>query len=159
MNAVQAQVARDAQGATDREQSLALCLRVAAAHASLNLKLDEELGTWHGLGWADFRLLDELEAAGGAASLAQLMRPLGQRAPAVLRQVLQLEKTGRVARESANGAGSGRIVLRPAGRRLLQEARLTAGAICAAAAGSSTAATDDVPEWLEGLARSPALAL
>ncbi|WP_374669206.1 AsnC family transcriptional regulator [Ramlibacter sp.] len=159
MNAVHEQVARDAQGAARRDHALADCLRVSAAHASLNLKLDEELGTWHGLAWADFRLLDQLDAAGGASGLTALVRPLGQRAPAVLRQVLQLEKTGLVAREPAPGASSGRIVLRPAGRRVLQEARLTAGAICAAAAGPSPAATDDAPEWLEGLARSPALAL
>ena len=157
MSRVEQQHARDAQAASERQDALAQCLRLAAAHASLNLKLDEELGTWHGLAWADFLLLEQLEAAGGASCLAALVRPLGLRAPAVLRQVLQLEKTGLVAREAAAGAGPGRIVLRPAGRRLLQEARLTAGAICAAAArGSGHMAT---PQWLDGLASTPALAL
>ena len=160
MTSLDIQRARDAQAENDRQNALGLCLRLAAAHASLNLKLDEELGTWHGLAWADFQLLEGLDAAGGACSLAGLMRPLGQRAPAVLRQVLQLEKTGLVAREAA-ASGTRRVVLRPAGRRLLQEARLTAGATCAAAlrACGEAGLGEGAPHWLEGLARSPTLAL
>lgn len=161
MTSVDTQRARDVRAENERQAALGLCLRLAAAHASLNLKLDEELGTWHGLAWADFQLLESLDAAGGACSLAALVRPLGQRAPAVLRQVLQLEKTGLVAREAATASGARLVVLRPAGRRLLQEARLTAGATCAAAlrTAGETGRGDAAPQWLEGLARSPALAL
>ena len=42
---------------TNRIDPVDLCLAVSRAHASLNLKLDMELGTYHGLSLADFALL------------------------------------------------------------------------------------------------------
>jgi hypothetical protein len=37
--------------------NLALCLALQRAHASLRLKLDDELGVYHGIGFSDFVLL------------------------------------------------------------------------------------------------------
>jgi DNA-binding MarR family transcriptional regulator len=139
------------------------CLRVSRAHASLNLKLDDELGTFHGLGLQDFILLRLLaEREGGRMALADLVRPMGMRQSAVMRQLLQLEKTGKVQRESAPGTGAGQpcVALRPAGRRLLNEALATADAVCARALGML--APESVPAVsaaMDALCRGDALAL
>ena len=42
---------------------LDLCIGLHQAQASLRLKLDDELGTLHGIGWDDFVLLAQLAAA------------------------------------------------------------------------------------------------
>ena len=101
------------------------------AEAPLRLRLDEELGNWHGLSWSDFALLAALEEAASGLPAAGLAARLGLARSALLRQLLPLEKTGLVAREP-DAAGVRRIVLRPAGRRLAREARDTAEAACAA---------------------------
>lgn len=40
--------------------NLDLCLAIQRAHASLRLKLDDELGIYHGISFSDFVLLDIL---------------------------------------------------------------------------------------------------
>jgi len=110
--------------------SLDACLARHFAHAALRLRLDEELGNWHGLSWNDYVLLDAL-AADGKWALKPLAARLGLRPSELLLQLLPLEKTGLVAREEGPG-GTRRVVLQAGGRRLVREARSTAEAACAA---------------------------
>lgn len=133
--------------------ALDFCMQVSHAHASLQLKLDDALGTWHGLGLEDFLLLRQLaQAPDGRLRVAALVRPLGLRPSAVMRKLLPLEKTGLLAREAG-----GQVLLRPAGRALVGEAAETAAAICEAALrGVPTGAAQDL---LATLSRSPALEL
>lgn len=109
-----------------------LCLKISQAHASLNLKLDEELGTLHGLSLNDFILLYLLsQAEGGRMPVADLVRPLGVQLSAVTRQLVLLEKTGRVQREPEAASDGKRYVgLRPAGKKLMNEALATTENIC-----------------------------
>ncbi len=108
------------------------CMLVSQAHASLNLKLDMELGTHHGLSLADFALLRLLSrAADGRMAVRDLVRPLGLQQSAVMRQLILLEKTGRVQREAAPSAdGQRQVAIRPGGRRLFNEALETAQQVC-----------------------------
>jgi len=111
------------------EEALQACVHRHLAHAASVHLLDDELGTHHGLSWADFVLLTVLDAAGGASPAAALARSLCMPASHLLRQLLPLEKTGLVER-AADGDGARRIRLRPPGRRLLNEARETAAKAC-----------------------------
>jgi DNA-binding IclR family transcriptional regulator len=109
--------------------NLGFCLALHRAHASLQLKLDDELGLHHGVSFNDFALLNLLaQADGGRVSIPELVRPMGQPQSAVLRQLILLEKIGLVVREGANGMRQ--AILRPAGRALVNAARETADSIC-----------------------------
>jgi DNA-binding MarR family transcriptional regulator len=99
-------------------------------HAAIVLRLDDELGTHHGLSWGDFVLLTVLDTAGGTAPATALARTLCVPASHLLLRLLPLEKTGLVER-AADGDGKRRVMLRPQGRRLLHEARDTAADACA----------------------------
>jgi DNA-binding MarR family transcriptional regulator len=99
-------------------------------HAAMVFTLDDELGTHHGLSWADFVLLTVLDAAGGAAPAKELARTLCMPASHLLLRLLPLEKTGLVERV-ADADGKRRVTLRPPGRRRLHEARDTAANACA----------------------------
>ena len=137
--------------------ALDTCLALERAHAALAARLDDALGTWHGLDWRDFVLLDVLANAPGERLLLRaLAAPLGMGLSGLVRRLAPLEKLGLLGRE---GEGAARmVVLRPGGRRLWNEARDTAGDICAGAlAGVPSGALD--AERLEALARSPALRL
>ena len=111
------------------EEALQVCLNRHMEHAALVFVLDEELGTHHGLSWADFVLLTVLDAAGAAPATA-LARTLSTAASQLLLRLLPLEKTGMVERVAGND-GKRRVTLRPQGRRLLTEARSTAANACA----------------------------
>jgi hypothetical protein len=139
--------------------NLGFCLALHRAHASLQLKLDDELGIHHGISFNDFALLNLLaQADGGRVSIPALVRPLGQPQSAVLRQLIVLEKIGLVVRDGANGFRQ--AVLRPAGRALVNAARETAGSICTEAVVSiDPAAVATVSAALVTLARTPALEL
>lgn len=139
--------------------NLDFCLTLHRAHASLRSKLDDELGTFHGVGLDDFALLDALAGMeGGRAGHPQLAQALGSSASAVVRQLIALEKIGLVAREQPDGRRE--VVLRPAGRGLVHVARETARRVCDAAVpalepsglGAARAA-------LSALAAAPAFAL
>lgn len=119
------------EGTPVREEALQGCLNRHLAHAALVFVLDEELGTHHGLSWADFVLLTVLDAAGGAAPATALARSLCTPASHVLLRLLPLEKTGLVERVAGQD-GKRCFTLRPQGRRLLIEARSTAASACAA---------------------------
>ena len=112
------------------EAALQACMDRHLEHAAFVFMLDDELGTHHGLSWADFVLLTVLDAAGGAAPATELARTLRMPASHLLLRLLPLEKTGLVAR-SAAGDGKRRITLRSQGRQLLHEARETAANACA----------------------------
>ena len=139
--------------------NLGFCLGLHRAHASLQLKLDNELGLHHGISFNDFALLNLLaQADGGRVSIPELVRPMGQPPSAVLRQVIVLEKIGLVVRDGANGHRQ--AVLRPAGRSLLTAARETADSICTEAVESiDSAMVATVSAALETLACTPTLAL
>jgi DNA-binding MarR family transcriptional regulator len=120
--------------------NLALCLALQRAHASLRLKLDDELGVYHGIGFSDFVLLDLLaQMANGRVRIVELVRPLGLPQSAVLRQLIALEKIGLVVRDGASDERY--AVLRPAGRVLVNAARETADNICSIAVTSIAPAT------------------
>lgn len=106
------------------------CLRRHHAHAVATHRLDDELGTMHGIAWADFVLLDTLERAGGTLPSAQLASQLGLTRSHLVLRVLPLEKVGWVTR-SARAEGGRTVALRAPGRGLLSEARETAAAVCA----------------------------
>jgi DNA-binding MarR family transcriptional regulator len=110
------------------------CVRISRAHASLTLKLDDELGTYHGLSLADFILLRLLSMAeDGRMSAADLVRPLGLQLSGVMREVVRLERIGLVQRETSLVDATRTVALRPAGRRVLGEALATAESVCAEA--------------------------
>jgi predicted transcriptional regulator len=133
---------------------LDFCLALHRAHASLQLKLDDALGLYHGISFNDFALLNLLaQADGGRVSIPELVRPLGQPQSAVLRKVILLEKIGLVVREGANG--DRQAVLRPAGRALVHAARETADGICTEAVESiDSAVVATLSAALEMLART-----
>lgn len=139
--------------------NLDFCLALHRAHASLQLKLDDELGTYHGISYSDFALLNLLaQADGGRVSIPELVRPLGQPQSAVLRQLIVLEKIGLVVRDGANGFRQ--AVLRPAGRALVNAARETVDSICTEAVESiAPAVVATVSAALVTLARTQTLAL
>ena len=101
-------------------------LRIEQDRAAAAFVLDEELGTHHGLSWADFVLLDALdEHEGRGLPQTRLATRLGLRGSKLLMQIRPLEKLGLLSRcESV-------VTLRPAGRRVLREARETAAVVCA----------------------------
>lgn len=139
--------------------NLDFCLALHRAHASLQLKLDDELGTYHGISFSDFALLHLLaQADGGRVSIPELVRPMGQTQSAVLRQLIVLEKIGLVVRDGTSGLRQ--AVLRPAGRVLVNAARETADSICTEAFESiAPAVVETVSSAMETLARTPTLAL
>jgi DNA-binding IclR family transcriptional regulator len=125
----------------------------------LQLKLDDELGLYHGISFNDFALLNLLaQAEGGRIEIPELVRPLGQPQSSVLRQLILLEKIGLVVREGANG--NRQAVLRPAGCALVNAARETADSICTEAVESiDSAVVSTVSAALFTLARTPTLEL
>lgn len=138
---------------------LDFCLAIQRAYASLQLKLNDELGTYHGISFSDFVLLNLLaETADGRVRMTELVQALGQPLSAVVRQLITLEKIGLITRD---GASSERYaVLRPAGRTLTKAARETASNLCSEAVASIPLATVEVvADTLIRLAHEPALAL
>jgi MarR family transcriptional regulator, organic hydroperoxide resistance regulator len=112
------------------DQALQACMDRHLQHAAMVFMLDDELGTQHGLSWADFVLLTVLDAAGGVAPATELARTLRTPASHLMLRLLPLEKTGLVER-AADVDGKRRVTLRPQGRRLMHEARETAANACA----------------------------
>lgn len=106
-----------------------------AAHAQACFALDEGLGQHHGLAWADFVLLRQLDTpreggmASNATGLAQapLAKALGTSRSRLLLRLRPLQKVGLL---QCSAGAAGLVTLTPAGRRLLREAGETAAAIC-----------------------------
>ena len=110
-------------------EALQTCMDRHLKHAAMVYRLDEELGMHHGLAWADFVLLAALDAASKATPAKELARTLSMPASQLLLQLLPLEKIGLVER-AADSKGKRLVKLRAPGRRLLREARDTAGTAC-----------------------------
>ena len=110
-------------------EALQACMDRHLKHAAMVYRLDDELGTHHGLSWADFVLLTALDSASEATPAKELARTLCMPASQLLLRLLPLEKIGLVER-AADSNGKRRVKLRPQGRRLLCEARDTAQNAC-----------------------------
>lgn len=110
--------------------ALHACLERERAHAAASFRLDDALGTHHGLSWDDFVLLQSLDEAPAALPDAELAARLGLLRSQLLMRVRPLEKLGWLSR-AADDRGRRAVGLSVAGRRLLREARTTAAAVCA----------------------------
>lgn len=113
-------------------EALDFCLALGHAQASLARRLDDDLGAFHGLNFGDFTLLYLLMRADqGRLPMASLARSLGLPMSALIRKMVLLEKTGLAERVAGTDTDARRhAVLRPGGRRLVQDAVLTVEAHC-----------------------------
>ncbi|CNI33882.1 Uncharacterised protein [Yersinia thracica] len=104
--------------------NLDFCMALYRAYATLQLKLDDELGTYHGISFSDFALLNVIARSDGdRVNISVLVDQMGKPQSAVVRQLIVLEKIGLVARDSTNGLRQ--VVLRSPGRVLVDVARET----------------------------------
>jgi MarR family transcriptional regulator, organic hydroperoxide resistance regulator len=119
-------------------RSIDLFLALNLVHAGLKMKLDDDLGTLHGLSMSDFLVLHRLSlASGGRLPLSALVSDLGVPLSGVVRQLMALEKIGLLQRESDPMTDGRRCVaIRPAARRLVKEALASAELVCSAAFSS-----------------------
>jgi MarR family transcriptional regulator, organic hydroperoxide resistance regulator len=109
--------------------ALHACLARERARAAASFRLDDELGTHHGISWIDFVLLHSLHDSAGAMADAELAARLGMLRSHLRMRVRPLEKLGLVACQT--DARERRVVaLTAAGNRLAQEARETAAHVC-----------------------------
>ena len=107
--------------------SLAFCLRLTRAYATVTRRLDNALSSLHGLSFGDFLILHHLERAlGGKLRRIDLAERLGLTASGVTRSLLPLEKLGLVDRQSdPRDARVGLALLTDAGRQLLNYAKVS----------------------------------
>lgn len=100
------------------------CLRMARAWAALSRRLDNSLGSLHGISFADYQLLLSLHRApGGRLRRVDLAEKLGLTASGVTRSLLPLEKIGLVGRQSdPRDARVGYATITPAGSELVLNA-------------------------------------
>ncbi|PWF48519.1 MarR family winged helix-turn-helix transcriptional regulator [Massilia glaciei] len=122
------------------DAALDFCVRMARAQAVLGRRLDNTLGSVHGIGFGDYVLLHHLSrAAGGRLRRVDLAERLALTASGVTRTLLPLEKIGLVARQSdPRDARVGYAVITGAGQTLLGEATTTARGICQESLGGAT---------------------
>jgi MarR family transcriptional regulator, organic hydroperoxide resistance regulator len=97
--------------------------------AAALLRLDDELGTRHGMSWADFVLLHSLDTAADGLTDGDLAAHLGMLRSHCLMRVRPLEKVGLLSRR-LDDHGRRVVALRSAGRTLLREAQETAAIVC-----------------------------
>lgn len=138
-----------------------LCLGISLAHANLALKLDAELGTFHGISLGDFILLRLLAGSvDGRLAVAELQRPMGMQLSTVTRELVRLEKMGLVHRESTADNARRIVLIRPVAMRLVNEALITTQAVCAnAVQGLSLEAQSHAAAVLSHISGSTALAV
>jgi DNA-binding Lrp family transcriptional regulator len=99
-------------------------------YAGLRLQLDEELGTYHGIDFADFALLHSLASdVNCTTGLDTIAVDLGTSRPALLRRLRPLEKTGLIA--CHGGIEDRRIALRAPALSLMKTAHETIDRVCA----------------------------
>jgi DNA-binding MarR family transcriptional regulator len=108
--------------------ALELCLKLARAAAALTRKMDNVLGSVHGLSFGDFTLLLHLsQAHGGRLRRVDLADKVGLTASGVTRSLIPLEKIGLISRETdSRDARVGYAVLTATGQKLLNNALLSA---------------------------------
>ena len=109
-------------------RQLDAALHLARAHGRASKALDAALGAHHGLGAGDYALLTVLAAAPQErAKPVDLARQLSLTASGVTRALVPLEKIGIVERlKDERDARVSYAVLTAAGRRVVEEARVTA---------------------------------
>lgn len=100
------------------------CLRMARAWATVSRRLDSALGGHHGISFADYQLLLNLQRApGGRLRRVDLAEKLGLTASGVTRSLLPLEKIGLVGRQSdPRDARVGYAIITPTGSELVTNA-------------------------------------
>jgi DNA-binding MarR family transcriptional regulator len=105
---------------TDSISAMDFCLRLARANAVLIRRFDSMLGTYHGISFADFQILNHLQLAPeGKLRRVDLAERVGLSASGVTRALLPLEKIGLVARESdPRDARVGLALITETGREL-----------------------------------------
>lgn len=114
--------------------ALDFCLLLRRACARIELSVEERLGDFHGLDFADFGLLHGLAAAPeGVVVMEDFAQALGIKLSSLTRKMVQLEKVGLAQRGNGrSGDGPRCASLSSAGKRLLQESETTARAACSA---------------------------
>jgi len=120
-----------AQADTAPSAALEFCLRLARAYAVVTRRLDNVLGSIHGLSFGDFMVLYHLQRAPGMRlRRIDLAERLGLTASGVTRTLLPLEKLGLVTRQAdARDARVGYAVLTKPGQRRLTDAMASAESI------------------------------
>lgn len=105
---------------TESISAMDFCLRLARANAVLIRRFDSMLGTYHGISFADFQILNHLQLAPeGKLRRVDLAERVGLSASGVTRALLPLEKIGLVARESdPRDARVGLALITETGREL-----------------------------------------
>jgi DNA-binding MarR family transcriptional regulator len=105
---------------TDPISAMDFCLRLARANAVLVRRFDSALGTYHGISFADFQILNHLaQAPDGKLRRIDLAERVGLTASGVTRALLPLEKIGLVSRESdPRDARVGLALITATGREL-----------------------------------------
>ncbi|MES3024511.1 MAG: MarR family winged helix-turn-helix transcriptional regulator [Pseudomonadota bacterium] len=114
------------------DAALDFCVRLARAQAVLGRRLDNSLGSVHGIGFGDYVLLHHLSrAVGGRLRRVDLAERLALTASGVTRTLLPLEKIGLVSRQpDPRDARVGYAVITDTGQTLLADATTTARRIC-----------------------------
>lgn len=130
------------------DPNISFCLTLHRLYGKLRLHLDEELGTYHGIDFDDFALLQSLAGAvEGPPSLVILATALGISRSAMLRRLRPLEKIGLIA--CLGNVTDRRVVVRPAGLSLMKSAHDTVSGTCA-----RLSSIEDVEKLNEALVQS-----
>ena len=105
---------------TDLISAMDFCLRLARANAVLIRRFDSSLGTYHGISFADYQILNHLnQAPEGKLRRVDLAERVGLSASGVTRALLPLEKIGLVTRQSdPRDARVGLALITDTGREL-----------------------------------------
>ena len=124
--------------------SLEFCLRLTRAYATLTRRLDNALGSVHGLSFGDFMILYHLDRAPGTRlRRIDLAERLGLTASGVTRTLIPLEKLGLVGRQpDPRDARVGYALMTDSGQQLLRYALVTVQAIAQEATQSMS--TDQI---------------
>ena len=98
-------------------------LNLATAQAKMARRFDGRLGSLHGLGQNDFRILYYLSQADGEKMRRiDLAEKLGLTASGITRLLMPMEKIGLIKRETTeHDARVSFVLLAPGGKRLLSE--------------------------------------
>jgi DNA-binding MarR family transcriptional regulator len=118
--------------------STEFCLRLSRAWATLSRRLDNALGSHHGISFADYQLLLQLQRApGGRLRRMDLADQLGLTASGVTRSLLPLEKIGLLTRESdPRDARAGYACITPTGSELASNAAVVVDNVSRSALGA-----------------------
>ena len=124
--------------------SLEFCLRLTRAYSTLTRRLDNALGSVHGLSFGDFMILYHLDRAPGTRlRRIDLAERLGLTASGVTRTLIPLEKLGLVGRQpDPRDARVGYALMTDSGQQLLRYALVTVQAIAQEATQSMS--TDQI---------------